>query len=161
MELVLRTLAVYVLLWIVMRGTGKRELAALGPFDLVLIVVIGDVVQQAVTQEDMSITGAVIVLATMAAVVLSVNALTRRFDRARAVIEGQPTTVVRDGQPLDIGLRVERLPLADLLEAARSKGIDDLAKVRYAIVEPNGQFSFITNDVSDQGDDERPDAVTR
>ena len=57
MELVLRTVVVYVLLWAVIRGTGKRELAELGPFDLVLLIVLGDVVQQAVTQEDMSITG--------------------------------------------------------------------------------------------------------
>ena len=78
MELVLRTVAVYALLWLLMRATGKRELAALGPFDLVLIVVIGDVVQQAVTQEDMSFTGALIVLATMGTIVLGVSAVTRR-----------------------------------------------------------------------------------
>jgi uncharacterized membrane protein YcaP (DUF421 family) len=153
MEIVIRTAVVYIVLWLVIRGTGKRELATMGPFDLVLLIVVGDIVQQAVTQEDMSLTGAVIALATMALIVISVSALTRRSRRARALIEGQPTTVVKGGVPIDAALRRERLPMAELLEAARSKGIDDLASVRYAIVEPNGGFSFITDDgLSDEAD---------
>ena len=159
MELVARTAIVYVLLWALIRGTGKRELAEMGPFDLVLLIVVGDVIQQAVTQEDMSITGATIVLATMGLLVLGVNALTRRSDRARHVIEGHPTIVVRHGSVDELAMRQERLPMADLLEAARAKGIDDLDKVRYAIVEPNGRFSFITDDTSEDDDDDRHDAV--
>jgi uncharacterized membrane protein YcaP (DUF421 family) len=159
MELVIRTVVVYVVLWAVMRGTGKRELAELGPFDLVLLIVVGDVVQQAVTQEDMSVTGATIVLATMGLLVVGVAALTRRSPGARHVIEGHPTTVVTHGVLDEQAMRQERLPIADLLEAARQKGIDDLAKVEYAIVEPNGRFSFITRDgeSSGGGDDDRPD----
>jgi uncharacterized membrane protein YcaP (DUF421 family) len=154
MELVLRTAVVYVLLWAVIRGTGKRELSELGPFDLVLLIVLGDVVQQAVTQEDMSITGGLIVLATMGLIVVAIGELLRRSARARRIIEGNPTTVVRDGKVEDEAMRVERLPMADLLEAARSKGIEDLASVRYAILEPNGRFSFITNEQSPDDDDE-------
>jgi uncharacterized membrane protein YcaP (DUF421 family) len=154
MELVLRTAVVYVLLWAVIRGTGKRELSELGPFDLVLLIVLGDVVQQAVTQEDMSITGGLIVLATMGLIVVAIGELLRRSARARRIIEGNPTTVIRDGEVENEAMRVERLPMADLLEAARSKGIDDLASVRYAILEPNGRFSFITNEQSTEDDDE-------
>ena len=154
MELVLRTAVVYVLLWAVIRGTGKRELSELGPFDLVLLIVLGDVVQQAVTQEDMSITGGLIVLATMGLIVVAVGELIRRSARARRIVEGNPTTVVRHGVVENDAMRVERLPMADLLEAARSKGIDDLASVRYAILEPNGRFSFITIDQSTDDDDE-------
>lgn len=157
MELVVRTAVVYAVLWAVMRGTGKRELAELGPFDLVLLIVVGDVIQQAVTQEDMSITGGAIVLATMGLLVLGVNALTRRSARARHLIEGHPTTVVHQGSVDESAMRQERLPMADLLEAARAKGIDDLAKVEYAIVEPNGRFSFITRDGSSGDDDDHPD----
>jgi uncharacterized membrane protein YcaP (DUF421 family) len=154
MELVLRTAVVYVLLWAVIRGTGKRELSELGPFDLVLLIVLGDVVQQAVTQEDMSITGGLIVLSTMGLIVVAVGELIRRSARARRIVEGNPTTIVRHGVVEGEAMRVERLPMADLLEAARSKGIDDLASVRYAILEPNGRFSFITNDQSTDDDDE-------
>ena len=157
MELVLRTAVVYVLLWAVIRGTGKRELSELGPFDLVLLIVLGDVVQQAVTQEDMSITGGLIVLSTMAVIVVAVGELIRRSGRARRIIEGNPTTVVHDGDVQDEAMRVERLPMADLLEAARAKGIDDLSSVRYAILEPNGRFSFITNDAASDGGDDEPD----
>ena len=155
MELVVRTAVVYVVLWAVMRATGKRELAEMGPFDLVLLIVVGDVIQQAVTQEDMSLTGASIVLATMGLLVVTANALTRRSDRARHLIEGHPTTVVHDGSVDQDAMRLERLPMSDLLEAARSKGIDDLAKVKWAILEPNGRFSFITDEDS-TSDDEEP-----
>ena len=144
MELVVRTVVVYVVLWSVIRCTGKRELAELGPFDLVLLIVLGDVIQQSITQEDMSITGGTIVVSTMGVIVLVINALTSRFARARHIVEGHPTTIVRDGDVNEKALRVERMPMAELLEAARAKGIDDLAKVRYAILEPNGRFSFIT-----------------
>jgi uncharacterized membrane protein YcaP (DUF421 family) len=156
MELVFRTAVVYVVLWAVMRATGKRELAEMGPFDLVLLIVVGDVIQQAVTQEDMSLTGASIVLATMGLLVVTANALTRRSDRARHLLEGHPTTVVRDGSVDQDAMRLERLPMSDLLEAARSKGIDDLAKVKYAILEPNGRFSFITDEDSTSDDEEQP-----
>ncbi len=154
MELVLRTIVVYVLLWAVVRGTGKRELAELGPFDLVLLIVLGDVVQQAITQEDMSITGGFIVLATMGLLVVAIAELIRRSARARRIIEGSPTTVVRRGAVQDEAMLIERLPMADLLEAARAKGIDDLATVRYAILEPNGRFSFITDDAATTDDDD-------
>ena len=95
----------------------------------------------------------------MGLLVLGVNALTRRSDRARHVIEGHPTIVVRHGSVDEQAMRQERLPMADLLEAARAKGIDDLDKVRFAIVEPNGRFSFITDDTSEDDDDDRRDAV--
>jgi uncharacterized membrane protein YcaP (DUF421 family) len=157
MELVVRTAVVYVLLWGVVRGTGKRELAELGPFDLVLLIVLGDVVQQAITQEDMSITGGLIVLATMATIVVIVREVTLRSRRARALIEGNPTMIVHDCQVRPEAMRIERLPMAELLEAARSKGIEDLATVRYAILEPNGRFSFITDDAGSPDDDDGPD----
>jgi uncharacterized membrane protein YcaP (DUF421 family) len=154
MELVVRTAVVYVLLWAVVRGTGKRELAELGPFDLVLLIVLGDVVQQAITQEDMSITGGLIVLATMATIVVIVREVTLRSRRARSLVEGNPTTIVQDSELQAEALRIERLPMAELLEAARSKGIEDLATVRYAILEPNGRFSFITDDAGSTDDDD-------
>ena len=125
MELVLRTAVVYLLLWAVIRATGKRELSELVPFDLVLLIVLGDVIQQAITQEDMSITGGLIVLATMGVIVVAVNDTDRGSGRARRFVEGHPTTIVRDGKVEEDALRIERLPIADLLEAARSKGIDD------------------------------------
>lgn len=158
MELVLRTAVVYVLLWAVIRGTGKRELAELGAFDLVLLIVLGDVVQQAVTQEDMSLTGSLIVVATMAQMVLAVSWLTRRSGRARRIIEGHPTTIVDHGTVNEDAMGVERLPIADLFEAARNNGIDDLSKVRYAILEPNGRFSFVTESEASGDEDDRSDA---
>jgi uncharacterized membrane protein YcaP (DUF421 family) len=159
MELVIRTAVMYVVLWAVIRSTGKRELAELGPFDLVLLIVLGDVVQQAITQEDMSITGGAIVVATMGVLVIAIHFATRRSERARHIIEGHPTTIVDRGAVVDEALRYERMPIAELLEAARAKGIDDLARVRYAILEPNGRFSFITDDGEPADDDEDHVAV--
>ena len=90
----------------------------------------------------------------MGLIVVAIAELIRRSARARRIIEGSPTTVVRRGAVQDEAMRIERLPMADLLEAARAKGIDDLATVRYAILEPNGRFSFITDDAATTDDDD-------
>ena len=99
MELVLRTAVVYVVLWAVIRATGKRELAEMGPFDLVLLIVVGDVIQQAVTQEDMSLTGAAIVLATMGLLVVTANALIAALRACPSRHRGSPD----DRRPRRVG----------------------------------------------------------
>jgi uncharacterized membrane protein YcaP (DUF421 family) len=105
MEIVIRAAVVYVVLWALLRTMGKRTLAELGAFELVLLVVIGDMVQQGVTQEDMSVTGALLAVGTMALLVLVTGILTRRSDRANHVIEGDPV-VVRWGRRVRVSMGV-------------------------------------------------------
>jgi len=148
MELVIRATVIFWFLWLVVRGTGKRSLAELTPLDLILIVVIGDIVQQGVTQEDMSVTGAMLAVAVFVVWTLAADWLARRFPRTSRVLAGEPIIVVRDGEPLEQRLRRERVTMDDLHEAARIEGIGDLSEIEFAVLETDGKFSFITRPAS-------------
>lgn len=143
MELVLRATIVFWFLWLVVRGTGKRSLAELTPLDLLLVVVIGDLAQQGVTQEDMSITGAAVAVSVFVVWTLLADWLARRSEPARKLLVGEPVIVVRDGLPLADRLRRERITMSDLHEAARLSGIGSISDVEYAVLETDGRFSFI------------------
>jgi len=142
-ELVIRATIIYWFLWLVVRGTGKRSLSELTPLDLLITIVLGDFVQQGVTEEDMSMTGAIIVVSTFVAWMLMGDALSRRSRRVERALEGEAVIVVRDGTPDIDRLRVERLTIEDLLGAARGAGFGGLADVRFAVLEHDGKFSFI------------------
>jgi uncharacterized membrane protein YcaP (DUF421 family) len=143
MELVVRASIIYWFLWIVTRGTGKRSLSEITPLELVVIVVLGDFVQQGVTQEDMSVTGAVVAVSTFVGWMFLGDFVARRFKPAERLLEGQAVIVVRDGKPLTERLRVERLTLDDLLGAAREQGFGHLSEIRLGVLEHDGEFSFI------------------
>lgn len=144
MELVIRATVIFWFLWLVVRGSGKRSLAELTPLDLILVVVIGDIVQQGVTQEDMSVTGAMLVVSVFVIWTLTADTVARRFPRTARVLNGEPIIVIRDGKLLEDRLRRERLSIDDLHEAARVEGISDLSDVAFAILETDGEFSFVT-----------------
>ncbi len=143
MELVLRATAVYWLLWLVVRGVGKRSLAEISPLQLILLVVLGDIVQQGVTQEDMSVTGAAIVVGTMTAWAVGGAFVAQRVAPVGRVLSGVPVVVVLDGEPLEDSLRAEAIDLDDVKEAAHEKGIADLRDVEVAILNPDGKLAFI------------------
>ena len=143
MELVVRATVVFWFLWIVVRGSGKRSLAELTPLDLLLVVVIGDFVQQGVTQEDMSITGALVAVSVFVVWTLLADALGRRWPKAATVLAGDPIVVLRDGEPLTDRLRRERVSLGDLEEAARMEGFGSLPDIAFGVLETDGHFSFV------------------
>lgn len=143
MEIVLRATVVFWFLWLVVRGTGKRSLSELTPLDLLLVVVVGDLVQQGVTQEDMSITGAVLAVSVFVAWTLLADALERRSRRAKRLLSGEPVIVLHEGKPLEDRLERERITVEELKEAARLEGHRDLGEIEYAVLETDGKFSFI------------------
>lgn len=143
MEIILRATAIYFFLWLLTRALGKRELAEMTAFELLLLVVVGDLIQQGVTQEDTSVTGAVLAVGTIAIWILIFSWLGYRFRGARNLVEGVPVVVVRDGRPIEPALKLERVAMDELLESARSQGIANLRDVDLAILEPSGQFSFL------------------
>ena len=143
MEIVIRSVVVYVLLWALLRTMGKRTLSELGAFEMVLLVVIGDLVQQGVTQEDMSVTGSMLAVGTMGLLVLLTAAWSRRSKLADRVIEGEPVVVLRDGEPMLDVLRREQMSIDDLAEAARSDGHERFDELRWAVLEADGKVSFI------------------
>jgi uncharacterized membrane protein YcaP (DUF421 family) len=144
MDLVIRTVFVFVLILIITRAVGRRELSSMEPFDLILLVVIGDLVQQGVTQSDYSLTGATTVIVTMAVLVVATAWLSFRFARLRPLLEGQPTLLVADGRILDANLRRQRMTTEELRAEARQQSIGSLDDVRYAVLETNGKVSFVT-----------------
>jgi uncharacterized membrane protein YcaP (DUF421 family) len=156
MELVVRATVVFWVIWLIARGLGKRELSEMSPFELILLVVIGDLVQQGVTQEDYSITGSVIAVTTFTFWVLVLRAITYRFGSARRMLDGQPVVVVRDGALCEEAMRYERLTEDDVKEAARDQGIKSLDEVTYGVLEPDGRINFLLRDRTDlPGADDR------
>ena len=143
MDLVLRTVFVFVLILVVTRAVGRRELSSMEPFDLILLVVIGDLVQQGVTQSDDSLTGTTTVIATIALLVVGTAYLSFRFRRLRPILEGEPVLLISDGSVLQRNLRRQRLTVEDLQAQARLQSIGSLDEVRYAVLETNGQIRFL------------------
>jgi uncharacterized membrane protein YcaP (DUF421 family) len=152
MEIILRATIIYFFLWLLTRALGKRELAEMTAFELLLLVVVGDLIQQGVTQDDTSITGAMLAVGTIGAWILAFSWLGFRFKTARNLIEGVPVVVVRDGKPIEQAMRLERVVLDEVLESARNQGISNLRDIRLAILEPDGKFSFLQRG----GDDDEP-----
>lgn len=157
MELILRATAIYFFLWLLTRALGKRELAEMTAFELLLLVVVGDLIQQGVTQEDTSVTGAILAVGTIGIWILIFSFLSWRFPKARKVIEGVPVVVVRDGQPIEPALRLERVTLDELLESARNQGIANLRDIDLAILEPSGNFSFLQHEPDAGGQQGSPE----
>ena len=149
MDVVLRSIAAFAFILLLLRVIGRRELSALEPFDLILLVVIGDLIQQGVTQSDMSLTGTGLAVGTFALLAVGTSWLTYRFRAARKVLESAPLVVVQHGKPIERNLRSERLTLEEVAAAARMQRIGSLAEVEWAIVETGGQISFITSTKSE------------
>ena len=143
MEIIVRATVVFFFLWSLTRGMGKRELSQMTAFELLLLVTVGDLVQQGVTQEDMSLTGAVLAVGTVAFWSLVFSVLAFRFRRARPVLEGLPVVIIRDGELRPEFLAAERMTTDEVKEAARDQGIDDLRRVRVGVLEPDGKLSFL------------------
>jgi uncharacterized membrane protein YcaP (DUF421 family) len=144
MDLVLRTLVVFALILVVTRAVGRRELSSMQPYDLILLVVIGDMVQQGVTQSDYSLTGTIIVVCTLAVLVVLTAWLSYRFRRLRPILEGEPQLLIADGKLLERNLRRERMTVEEIRAEARQQSIGSLDEVRYAVLETNGKISFLT-----------------
>jgi uncharacterized membrane protein YcaP (DUF421 family) len=143
MEIALRATFMFAFVFLLTRGMKKRTLGDLAPFELIFLIVVGDLVQTGVTQEDYSVTGSVLALSTFAFWATILTWLSWRSDKARRVIEGAPLVLVSDGQPVQEALDLEQMPLAEVLEAARQAGLATLADVRYAVLEPSGRISII------------------
>jgi uncharacterized membrane protein YcaP (DUF421 family) len=144
MDLVSRTVVIILFVFLLTRVVGRRELSSLEPFDIILLVVVGDLVQQGITQADDSVTGTTIVLATVALLTVGLSYLSFKVPRLRPLLEGEPIVLVIDGEPIDRNLRRERLTMDDLLAEARAQQIASLGNVRFAVLETSGKISFLT-----------------
>ena len=143
MDLVIRATVVFFFIFLVTRVAGRRELSALEPFDLILLVVLGDLVQQGITQSDESVTGTLIVISIITLLSVAVSWVSFRSGKVRLVTEGEPIILVQDGEIIERNLRRERLTHGDLEEEARQQQVASLADIRWAILEKEGTISII------------------
>ena len=143
MDIVLRAAALFVFVWLLTRIVGRRELSTLEPFDLILLVVLGDLIQQGVTQNDFSVTGGMLAGGTMALMTILFSYLGFRFHRLQPILEGDPVILVERGKPIEKNLRRNRLTLEEVAGQARMQGIAHLDEVQWAVLETSGNVSFI------------------
>ena len=143
LEKILRPILVYAFLVLLLRIFGKRELAQLNPFDLVVVISLANTVQNAIIGDDNSVTGGLVGAATL----LFANYVVVRFlwghERLDRLIEGEADVLVSDGQVRMDRLEKELITLAELEAAARKQGIASLAEVERAVLEPGGAISFV------------------
>ncbi|MBS1861153.1 MAG: DUF421 domain-containing protein [Actinobacteria bacterium] len=143
MDIVIRAAVIFLFIFILTRMLGRRELNSLEPFDLILLVVTGDLVQQGVTQNDMSVTGALLAISTIGLLTVLLSWLSFRFKRMRPVLNGEPIVLVEDGELIEPNLRRQRLTREEIGAEARLEGISSIEEVRWGILETNGRISFV------------------
>lgn len=146
MDIVLRATVMFAILFALLRLIGKRELGQMTPFELVMLVVVGDLIQQGITHNDFSLTGATLAIATFAFWTVVLGWLVYLSPRAQRVVEGMPRVLVRNGALVEANLRRDRLTRAEIESEMRLAGIAHLREVAWAILEPEGRISFIRRD---------------
>jgi uncharacterized membrane protein YcaP (DUF421 family) len=144
MDIVIRAAIIFAFVFLLTRLLGRRELNSLEPFDLILLVVTGDLVQQGVTQNDNSLTGALLAISTIGLLTVALSYLSFRFKRMRPILNGEPIVLVEDGEVIEPNLRRQRLTQEEIGAEARLEGIASIEDVRWAILETNGRISFVT-----------------
>jgi len=143
MDIALRAIVLYVFIVFVLRVVGRRELSSLSAVDLVVLIVLGDAIQQGLTQDDYWVTGAVIAVSTIAALQVLTSYLSFRSKPVRRVLEGQPIVIVQDGKVIEDNVARERLTEDEIAEEMRLQQIASFDEVQWAILENNGQISFV------------------
>lgn len=146
MDVLIRSLVIFAFLWLIVRVGGKREVAQLSAFDMILLITVGDLVSQGIVQEDYSLTAAIIAVATFSVAGLVISSASIRFPPFRPWIAGRARIVVRDGEPLLDTLRGERITIQDIHEAAREQGIRRMSDIEMCVLETDGGFSFFTRE---------------
>jgi uncharacterized membrane protein YcaP (DUF421 family) len=143
LEQILRTIAIYAFLMVVFRLSGKRTLKDVTVFDFILLLVLSEGVQQALTSDDFSTVNAWVIIATFVSLDIAMSLLKRRFRWLDRILDGEPLIIVRDGVPLRKRMAKERIDIDEVMEAARQNGLESLAQIKYAVLERNGAISII------------------
>jgi uncharacterized membrane protein YcaP (DUF421 family) len=143
MQIVLRSLVLFLFVWFVTRAMGRKELAELSSFELILLIAVGDLIQQGVTGDDRSVVGAMLAVSVFGLLTVGFSFMSFRWPRLTGVTEGLPVIIVKDGKPITRILHIERLTLEEVKSAAREQGIGDLEEIAVGVLEPDGKFSFV------------------
>ena len=146
MDIVARAAFMFAILYVLLRIMGKRELGQMTPLELVVMVVLGDLIQQGVTHNDFSVTGAVLAISTFAFLALMMSWVTYLFPRAEKLLDGEPRVVIRDGKLIKDNLHRDRITPSEVQSEMRLAGISHMDQVAWGILEPQGKISFIRKD---------------
>jgi uncharacterized membrane protein YcaP (DUF421 family) len=146
LEIVIRTAIVYFVILVGIRLTGKREVGQMTPFDLALLLLISNAVQNAMTGPDTSVTGGIVAAATLLLLNAGITQIVWRNRKARKLIEGTPTLLIRHGKILQENLGKEKITADSLTQAMREHGIATIADVSIAVLEIDGSISVLKND---------------
>jgi uncharacterized membrane protein YcaP (DUF421 family) len=142
-EIVARTLIIYACLLLALRVAGKREIGQMATFDLVVILLISNAVQNAMVGSDVSVTGGLIAAGALIGANYGVATARERMPLLRTAVEGSPTVVVSEGKLLKQNLRREGLEEEEVLMAIREHGLDSISEVRLAVLETDGSISVV------------------
>ena len=143
MDLVLRALVLFGGVYMLLRAVGRRELAEMEPIDFVLLIVLGDAMQQGLTQDDYSVTGALITIISIAGIQAALGYAAFRSKGVRRILEGEPIILIEDGRVIAKNLKRARLVVEELAEVARLSQLPSLDEVQWAVLETSGKISII------------------
>jgi uncharacterized membrane protein YcaP (DUF421 family) len=144
MDSVLRAAAMYAFLIVMLRLSGRRTLGEMTAFDFVLMLVVGEATQQALLNDDRSLANSWIVILSLIGLDIAMSLLKQRMPGLASVLDGMPTVLVRDGQPITALMKRSRVDESDILQAARERrGLERLDQIKYAILETDGKISII------------------
>ena len=143
METVLRIVLIYLFLMVALRLMGKREFGELAPFDLVVLLLIPEMLSQAMVREDFSLTNALIAVSTLLTLVFMTSLLNYRFRAFSRLVSGEPAVLVRHGHFMSKALDRERVAPAEVLDAMHAVGLHRMEEVRWAILETDGRITVI------------------
>lgn len=160
MDIVIRAAVMFAFLYATLRIMGKREIGQLTPFELVVMIVMGDLIQQGVTHNDFSLTGAILAISTFAFLATALSWITYLFPKAERLFDGEPVVVVRDGEILKANLVRDRMTVSEIESEMRLAGIASLSQVEWGILEPQGKISFIKRDGKAPADQRSDDSNT-
>ena len=146
MDIVLRATGMFIIVYLLLRLLGKRELGQMTPFEFITLVVMGDLIQQGVTQTDFSLTGATLAIATFAFWGVVLSWISYLFPRAERVLDGEARVLIRNGELLEKNLKRDRMTRSEIESEMRLEGIASMQDVAWALLEPNGKISFIRRD---------------
>jgi uncharacterized membrane protein YcaP (DUF421 family) len=156
MEIVIRAVFMFVFMWVVTRVVGRATLGELSSFQLLLFITMGDLVQQAITQQDSSVTSGVLAISVFALLTIAVAWVNARSPRLRPVTHGVPVVVIRSGELLGEVLVRERMSANDLMAAAREQGIRRLTEVDLGVLDADGKVSFFAVPSAQDGGSQEP-----
>jgi uncharacterized membrane protein YcaP (DUF421 family) len=143
MDTVVRVAVIYLFVFAALRVMGKREFGQLSPLELVTLLMIPEIVSQALTGDDYSITNAAIGVATLLVLVFATSLVMHRFKRAESVIAGDPTILVRHGNMLEDAMNGARVTAEEVFEEMHKVGLLQLDQVDWAILEPDGRIAIV------------------